>query len=172
MEAQTKLPSAKEYMEAIGVKSLAKLTPEYVGRWVPVKEALPPERMGVLVTENDMDGPSFAWLKYAAGDPYSPFFVCSDGASREPRGNAPQICYTHWFSPTLEGLPVVTQGIHSDVGITSVGWWPSSDVTRQKWEEIRKRHSYNSLAAEAEWKSGYAAHLERYAKKAAGIASR
>lgn len=121
-----------------------------VGRWVPVHEVLPPERFPVLVNlcaEPDM--PAFAWLKYAAGELDSPFFVCPQKAALEPRGivkveeREVESCalgypitmkkeplgstgVLSWFSPTSE--PMIKYPIdapkqgHAVVGDGECGW--------------------------------------------------
>ena len=132
------LPSAEEYMRKLGVRRLTKMFPKYVDRWVPVKEALPPERLGVLVARNDLDAPEFAYLRYSAGCKDSPFFVCSGFAALELRGVKPfdgLVAVTHWYSPSIEGLPVVTAGLFSDKGlgdkdgVIGTRWFDTSDYT-------------------------------------------
>lgn len=141
----TTLPTAREYQDGIKIKRLTKLSRKYVGRWVPVTEALPPERAGVLVARNDLDAPEFAWLRYAAGDKYSPFFVCSAFAGLESRGmNLPDnlVAVTHWFSPTLDGLPIVTAGLYNHTGIGTFdgyagGFVDTSEMTRAEVEKMK-----------------------------------
>lgn len=85
----------------------------YVGRWIEVTKALPPERAGVLVMIRGDNCPAYAWLKFAAGCKDSPYFVCPQRAAMEPRGahiTAPQgTAYrqdvTLWFAPMEHGLP-------------------------------------------------------------------
>jgi len=133
-------------MKSIKVKRLAKMFPKYVGRWVPVQEALPPEGIGVLVARNDLDGPMFAYLKYAAGDKWSPWFVCAGYAGLKDRGMVPSdglVATTHWFSPTLEGLPVVTRGLHAELGLGSApgqdyAWYDTSEYTRKHEDEVTR----------------------------------
>lgn len=143
--------SAEEFMRQIGVKCLKELTSEFVGRWVPVKEALPPERYGVLLARNNLDHAMFGYLRYAAGDEWSPMFVCPGYAGLEERGalwedaNGDKlIATTHWFSPSLEGLPIVTAGLYSDLGLGSVEgdckrgycWWDTSEYTAKSRDEM------------------------------------
>jgi hypothetical protein len=122
----------------IKVNCLDKLYKKYIGRWVPVSEALPPENIGVLVARNNLDAPAFAWLKYAAGDIRSPFFICPASAGLEKRGLGNElIVYTHWFSPCKEGLPIFTHSLHSEWGLGHSsethqdGWFDTSNYKEQ-----------------------------------------
>lgn len=131
-----KLPSASEFMDSIRVQRLTKLTREqgFIGRWVPVKEALPPERLGVLLARNDLDSPAFGYLKYAAGEPDSPYFVCpayAGLASRNATEPGDAIATTHWYSPTEDGLPIETCGLFSDIGLGPSCWCDTSEDRRQ-----------------------------------------
>jgi hypothetical protein len=78
---------------------------EFVGRWVSVIEALPPERFPVLTQCLQNDAPEFAWMKYAAGERPSPYFVCAALAGLKERGKVEDwpeegLSHTHWLAPT------------------------------------------------------------------------
>ena len=93
---------------------LNEMTVDYVGRWVAVTEALPPQRMGVLVMLRGDNCPAYGWLKFAAGDRDCPYFVVPQRAAMEPRGThcgLPENLQgrddvTVWFAQTLESLPI------------------------------------------------------------------
>lgn len=99
------------------------LAKRFVGRWVPVVEALPPQRMAVLVAIFEDDVPGYAWLKYAAGDKNCPFFVCPYFAGIQPRtgraGTGPLpfggYIVTHWFAPTPQSLPMYPRSARGNV---------------------------------------------------------
>lgn len=90
------------------------MTQDYVGRWVPVTEALPPQRFGVLVMLRGDNCPAYAWLKFAAGDRDCPYFVVPQRAAMKPRGThfgLPESLQlrgdvTLWFAPSLQSLPI------------------------------------------------------------------
>src|SRR5262245_58281751 len=82
---------------------------EFVGRWVPVTEALPPERMPVLAMIHEGDCPDFDWMKYASGERDCPFFVCPGMAALVERGVAKEepncgFSITHWYATTDRGV--------------------------------------------------------------------
>lgn len=65
---------------------LDKLTAKWCGRWVPVTEALPPQKLPVLVVVRGDNCAAFGWLKFGAGDRTCPYFVAPQMAAMEPRG--------------------------------------------------------------------------------------
>lgn len=91
----------------VGTRRLNKMFKKYRGRWVLVSEALPPERLSVLVMLRGDDCPAFAWLKYAAGDRECPYFVCPQRAAMKSRNlqDAEKDDVTHWYVPSEEDLP-------------------------------------------------------------------
>lgn len=92
---------------------LRKLSARWCGKWIPVTKALPPERVNVIVIVRGDDTPAFAWLRYAAGDKDSPYFVCPQLAAMESRGchlsRPDRVAHrkdiTYWYSPSPAGLP-------------------------------------------------------------------
>lgn len=103
----------------------------YVGRWVSVQEALPPRATPVLVSVRGDNCPAFAWLKFAAGDRESPYFVCPQRAAMKPRGahvgqpewQQGRTDVTFWFAPTIEGLPWNPNGYDTaEWGLCGCGW--------------------------------------------------
>lgn len=93
-------------------KRLRVLSARWYNKWVPVTKALPPERANVIVIVRGDDTPAFAWLRYAAGDKNSPYFVCPQLAAMKERGchlgRPANIAHrrdvTYWYAPT-GGLP-------------------------------------------------------------------
>ncbi len=88
--------------------------------WVRVDLALPPERQPVIVLRRSKASPLFGYLRYAAGDLLSPFFV-TPHANCDPDDFERDI--TAWLSPDKCGLP----GIYVERepwgwGLTGVGW--------------------------------------------------
>lgn len=79
----------------------------YVGVWVLVAVALPPARAEIIVCVRGDNCPAYGWMKYAAGDPESPYFVVPQMAAIGPRGcrhgkpnyAADKQDVTHWFLP-------------------------------------------------------------------------
>ncbi len=116
------------------------LSAEYIGRWVPCEEALPPERMGVLILATPEPCPRFAWLRYSGGEDRYPFFVCSDLAATEIRGACQKDeiqAVTHWYSPVAEGLPFanlnnIERSEMGLVGKNTEDWWMAYDFDTYK----------------------------------------
>lgn len=109
---------------------LSHLTKEYCSAWVDVTDALPPERIPVLVAVRGDDMPAYAFLRFAAGDKECPYFVCPQIAAMEPRNCRLRVGpsfagrkdITHWFSPSELGLPRMTAGRTAAWGLGSQGW--------------------------------------------------
>lgn len=122
------------------------LSAEYIGRWVPCEEALPPERMGVLIIATPEHCPRFAWLRYSGGEDRYPFFVCSDLAATEVRGACAKDeiqAVTHWYSPVAEGLPFVDlnkieRSEKGLVGKSTEDWWMAYDFDTYKTKIAEK----------------------------------
>jgi len=110
-------------------RRLNKLSKSYCQRWVSVTEALPPERLNVLVIVRGDDCPAYAWLKYAAGDKACPYFVCPQLGAIEVRGpcfgqpNEGRVDITYWYAPLVDGLPMRPKNYEmADWGLSGYGW--------------------------------------------------
>lgn len=110
---------------------LRRLKKSYCNRWVPVTEALPPERLNVIVIVRGDDTPAFAWLKFGAGDKACPYFICPQLAAMKSRGThigrPEQVQHrkdvTHWYSPSVDGLPFHPSDYEqSEWGLSGYGW--------------------------------------------------
>jgi hypothetical protein len=92
---------------------IRKMSSRWCGKWIPVTQALPPERLNVIVIVRGDDTPAYAWLRYAAGDKDCPYFVCPQLGAMEtrgchigrPEGVAGRKDITYWYCPFVEGLP-------------------------------------------------------------------
>lgn len=116
---------------------LPKLSRKYCYRWVPVTEALPPERLSILVIVRGDNCPAYGWLKFAAGDKTWPYFVVPQLAAMKPRnvdlgqpdwlkGRTDITC---WFSPGPTGLPDAPAGFEN--AAWGLGWgWEKRNETR------------------------------------------
>jgi len=99
-----------------------KMVGRWAEQWVSVAKALPPPGLLVLVMIRGDDFPALGHLKYGAGDPLSPYFVCPQIGAMAPRGlkHPEWDDITHWYA--MENMPP---------WISGTGWRPPGHASSE-----------------------------------------